>query len=382
MSEQAGTHSVPLGGALPGAEASDYRTDLSSPRSAAAPFEPIDQDERPSRGWRPWAIVGVAIAIPAILATALVLTLGGGDDPVVPVAPPATTTVTSSTAVTVPTATPQTALSPSARTSTAAVTATPEESVAAAAATGAAASETPNTTASQAAVADLPTAQERLAAWPEIIEVTVLDGDSTWNLALQYQTTVEAIAAVNLLADPTALSVGQTLRIPVGFTESLEPVALTTETVTVADNSGAAIATTDAPPADTPLFDWPNVVAWTIEPGDSLSTLATTFDTSVEAIMVLNAITNPNLLIAGETISIPVGFSAAVSAPVAVTTTTTTTVAPETATTPAETTPAETTSTEATLPPADDQLPQAAPAATTAPSDEMAPDEEEGYLEE
>ena len=123
------------------------------------------------------------------------------------------------------------------------------------------------------------------------------------------------------------------------------------------------------------------MVAWTIEPGDSLSTLATTFDTSVEAIMVLNAITNPNLLIAGETISIPVGFSAAVSAPVAVTHHHHH-VAPETATTPAETTPAETTSTEATLPPADDELPQVAPAATTAPSDEMAPDEEEGYLEE
>ena len=55
---------------------------------------------------------------------------------------------------------------------------------------------------------------------------------------------------------------------------------------------------------------------------------------------------------------------------------------PETATTPTETTSTETTSTEATLPPADDELPQAAPAATTAPSDEMAPDEEEGYLEE
>ena len=322
MSEQAGTHSVPLGGALPGAEASDYRTDLSSPRSAAAPFEPIDQDERPSRGWRPWAIVGVAIAIPAILATALVLTLGGGDDPAAPVAPAATPAVVSSTAVVAPTVTAEPAPPPAARTSSAAVTATTEQPAAAAAATVGAATETPDTAVSQAAVADLPTAQERLAAWPEMIEVTVLDGDSTWNLALQYQTTVEAIAAVNLLADPTALSVGQTLRIPVGFAESLEPVALTTETVTVADNSGAAIATADAPPADTPLFEWPNVVAWTIEPGDSLSTLATTFDTSVEAIMVLNAITNPNLLIAGETISIPVGFSAAVSAPVAVTTTT------------------------------------------------------------
>ena len=386
MSEQAGTHSVPLGGALPGAEASDYRTDLSSPRSAAAPFEPIDQDERPNRGWRPWAIVGVAIAIPAILATALVLTLGGGDDPAVPVAPAATTTVTSSTAVTAPTATPQTVE----RTSTAAATATTQQPVAAATATAGAATEAPNTTVSQAAVADLPTAQERLAAWPEIIEVTVLDGDSTWNLALQYQTTVEAIAAVNLLRDPTALSVGQTLRIPVGFAESLEPVALTTETVTVADNSGAAIVTAGAPPADTPLFEWPNVVAWTIEPGDSLSTLATTFDTSVEAIMVLNAITNPNLLIAGETISIPVGFSAAVAAPVAVTTITPvateietiTPVAsePETTTTVAAET--VTTSTEATLPPADDELQPDSTAATTAPADEMAPDEEEGYLEE
>ena len=382
MSEQAGTHSVPLGGALPGAEASDYRTDLSSPRSAAAPFEPIDQDERPNRGWRPWAIVGVAIAIPAILATALVLTLGGGDDPVAPVTPAATTTVASSNAVAEPAATQQIAE----RTSTAAATATTQQPVAAASATAGAATEAADTTVSQAAVADLPTAQERLAAWPEIIEVTVLDGDSTWNLALQYQTTVEAIAAVNLLGDPTALSVGQTLRIPVGFAESLEPVALTTETVTVADNSGAAIGTADAPAADTPLFEWPNVVAWTIEPGDSLSTLATTFDTSVEAIMVLNAITNPNLLIAGETISIPVGFSAAVAAPVAVNTTTTTTttssVAPEPETTTTVAAEPVTTSTEATLPPADDELQPDSTAATTAPADEMAPDEEEGYLEE
>ena len=379
MSEQAGTHSVPLGGALPGAEAPDYRTDLSSPRSAAAPFEPIDQDEPPSRGWRPWAIVGVAIAIPAILATALVLTLGGGDDPAVPVAPAATTTVTSSTAVTAPTATSEPAPPPAARTSTAAATATTEEPVAAATASAGAVTETPDTTVSQAAVADLPTAQERLAAWPEMIEVTVIDGDSTWGLALQYETTVEAIAAVNLLADPTALSVGQTLRIPVGFAESLEPgAALTTETVTVAADSGAAITTADAPPADTPLFEWPNVVAWTIEPGDSLSTLATTFETSIEAIMVLNGITNPNLLIAGATISIPVGFSAAVAAPVAVeTTTTTTTVAAET-----ETTAPEAASTEATLPPADDELQQDPPVASTAPSDEMAPDTEEGYLEE
>ena len=382
MSEQAGTHSVPLGGALPGAEASDYRTDLSSPRSAAAPFEPIDQDERPNRGWRPWAIVGVAIAIPAILATALVLTLGGGDDPVAPVTPAATTTVASSTAVAAPTATSESA----ARISSAAATATTVQPVAAATATVGAATEAPDTTVSQAAVADLPTAQERLAAWPEIIEVTVLDGDTTWNLALQYQTTVEAIAAVNLLGDPTALSVGQTLRIPVGFAESLEPVALTTETVTVADNSGAAIGTGDAPAADTPLFEWPNVVAWTIEPGDILSTLATTFDTSVEAIMVLNGITNPNLLIAGETISIPVGFSAVVAAPVAVNTTTTTTttssVAPEPETTTTVAAEPVTTSTEATLPPADDELQPDSTAATTAPADEMAPDEEEGYLEE
>ena len=144
----------------------------------------------------------MAIAIPAILATALVLTLGGGDDPAVPVAPAATTTVVSSTAVVAPSVTAEPAPPPAARTSTAAATATTEEPVAAATASAGAVTETPDTTVSQAAVADLPTAQERLAAWPEMIEVTVIDGDSTWGLALQYQTTVEAIAAVNLLSDP------------------------------------------------------------------------------------------------------------------------------------------------------------------------------------
>ncbi len=328
MSEQVGTHSVPLDGAAEGVE---RPPELENPRSAAVPFDPVGADyaQRPRRGWKPWAIVGVAIAVPAAVAAALVMTLGGSD---APAAQQAAQTVAApapivETAAAPPNATPAAAttapvrsatVAPDRATASTAGAATATPAVTTPAATPATSDSTSAAAATAAAATDqLATPEERLGAWGEIVDLTIVEGDSVWGLAIEYSTTVEAIALLNGLADPTEISVGDQLSIPVGFTESLTPVeqAAAVETAAPADDAAAAAAVPQfatAPPAGTALADWPNTVDWTIQPGDSLSALATTFETTPEAIMSLNGIEDANLVFAGTTVTIPVGFTGTV----------------------------------------------------------------------
>ncbi len=319
MSEQVGTHSVPLGGG----DDRERPPELETPRSAAAPFEPVGAvphvEEQPrGRGWRPWAIIGVAIAIPAAVAAVLVTTLGGSDAPAerqaaqtpapAPVVEQTTTAPPPPAAVATPVrpaaAAPDRAAAPAAPAADSTLTASRADAAAESAATGAAAAST--------VAAELATPEERLRAWGDMTQVTIVEGDSLWALAIEYSTTVEAISLVNAVNDPAELSVGAVLSIPVGFAESLVPAETTVvEEAAGSTETAASMATRfdTVPPADTSLADWPNVVEWTIQPGDSLSALATTFETNADAIMSLNGIEDPDLLYAGSTIRIPVGFT-------------------------------------------------------------------------
>ena len=320
MSEQVGTHSVPLGGG----DDRERPPELETPRTAAAPFEPVGAvphvEEQPrGRGWRPWAIIGVAIAVPAAVAAVLVTTLGGSDTPAAQQAAqtPAPTPVVQQTTTAPPpaaAATPVRAAVPAAAAPDRTAAPAGESTLTVSRADAAAASESTatGTAAASTVAAELATPEERLRAWADMTQVTIVEGDSLWALAIEYGTTVEAISLVNAVNDPAELSVGSVLSIPVGFAESLVPA----ETAAVEQTAGSAETAASmatrfetVPPADTPLADWPNIVEWTIQPGDSLSALATTFETNADAIMSLNGISDPDLLYAGSTIRIPVGFT-------------------------------------------------------------------------
>lgn len=323
MSEQAGTHSVPLGG---GAADGPERPPELATHSAAVPFETSGYSERSRRGWKPWAIVGVAIAVPAAVAAALVVTLGGGGDatPAQQAAP----TVAAPTPIVEQVATPPSVAAPQRATpvaparpaaTAAAATAQPATSAAAAPDRASSAAETTTQAASTAVAAtaatQLATPEERLGAWPEMVQVTIVEGDSLWALAYEYETTVEAISMLNAIADPSELAVGDSVMIPVGFAETLTPAeAVVVEESSASGGEAAEAAATQfavVPAADTPLSEWPNTVEWTLQLGDSLSSLAITFETTPEAIMTLNAIEDANLVFAGSTIVIPVGYSGA-----------------------------------------------------------------------
>lgn len=98
------------------------------------------------------------------------------------------------------------------------------------------------------------------------IEYVVRSGDTLNRLAQEYSTTVAAIANLNNISNPNLIFVGQRIRIPTRQTQSCQN--------------------------------------YTIQAGDTLSSIAREFGTTVGNIAKANGIRNINIIIAGETLRI------------------------------------------------------------------------------
>lgn len=103
------------------------------------------------------------------------------------------------------------------------------------------------------------------------ITYTVKNGDSLWSIANRYNTTVSALRILNNLTSDT-LRVGQTLRIPMANNDTVVP----------SDNE----------------------IIYTVKSGDSLWNIARNYNTSVDALMAYNNLSS-NLLSLGQQIRIP-----------------------------------------------------------------------------
>lgn len=106
---------------------------------------------------------------------------------------------------------------------------------------------------------------------PGTIDYRVKPGDTLWEIARRYNTSVSAIAQENNLSNPALIYPGQILR----------------------------ISTRDNTP------DTDNYTYYTVRPGDTLSYIALRFQTTVQRLAALNKIANPNLIYAGEQLRIP-----------------------------------------------------------------------------
>jgi len=104
----------------------------------------------------------------------------------------------------------------------------------------------------------------------------VRQGDTLWNLAVQYGTTVEAITQRNGLANPNLIYVGQQLIIP-----------------------------HSVPPTPTPSGQVVYFVVW----GDTLWDIAARYGTTVDAIAAMNNLTDPNRIYVGQRLVIPMPAS-------------------------------------------------------------------------
>ena len=115
---------------------------------------------------------------------------------------------------------------------------------------------------------------------------TVAAGDTVWDLARTYGSTVQAIVAANGLDSRALIRVGQTLTIP-GGTGATAPTA-------------APTARPTATPTATPTARTHRVVA-----GDTVSALARRYGTTVQAISTANRLDSRALIRVGQTLTIP-----------------------------------------------------------------------------
>ncbi len=103
---------------------------------------------------------------------------------------------------------------------------------------------------------------------------SVTDGDTLWDIAARYGTSVAAIVAANDLANPDVIRIGQSLVIPDSARQAAPSVA-------------AASGTHE------------------VTAGETLSGIAARYGTSVDALVELNSLANPGLILIGQRLSIP-----------------------------------------------------------------------------
>lgn len=118
---------------------------------------------------------------------------------------------------------------------------------------------------------------------------TVAPGDTVWDLARAYGTSVSAIAKANALGSAAVIRTGQTLTIPGATapgsaTASGSPTLATPENITTFGTSTAVHR---------------------VAAGQTLSAIAARYGTSVAAIVEANGIKNPSLIRVGQTLTVP-----------------------------------------------------------------------------
>lgn len=108
---------------------------------------------------------------------------------------------------------------------------------------------------------------------------TVKRGDTLSSIAIRYQTTVQQLVTENGIANPNLIYPGQVLRI-------------TTNTQNTGENESSEMG----------------CVIYTVKRGDNLWNLSRQYGTTVQSIVQLNQIQNPNLIYSGQRLRIPVNM--------------------------------------------------------------------------
>jgi LysM repeat protein len=132
------------------------------------------------------------------------------------------------------------------------------------------------------------------AEFPGTVIHIVRRGDVVINLATLYGSSIDAIIAANGLNSNAFIKEGQRLVIPVRLanpaTETPSPTPLVPVVVTPVPSTGGPLGGTSS---------------YVVQRGDTLFTIATRFNTTLGALVQLNAIANPNRILAGQALIVP-----------------------------------------------------------------------------
>ena len=187
------------------------------------------------------------------------------------------------------------------------------------------------------------TAQAAPSEQGRIIYHTVVRGETLVRIAARYGTTVRAITQRNNISNPNRIYVGQRLAIPTASTSvplpSGSPSASCTyrivrgdTLVKIAAQYGVTVQflmsanglssslivvgrtlrvpcisrqTAPAPPPGRQVSKGVSGAAYRVRSGDTLSSIALLYHTTVQAIMAANNLTNPHHIYAGQVLQIP-----------------------------------------------------------------------------
>jgi LysM repeat protein len=121
----------------------------------------------------------------------------------------------------------------------------------------------------------------------------VQPGDTLSRIAVRFGSTVQELVVLNSLSNPNLIYAGQTLKIPGGATGGPPP--------------------TPPPPTTPPPST--GTGTYVVKPGDTLSSIAARFGTTVQELAALNGISNVNLIYVGQVLKVPGGSSGGAPSP-------------------------------------------------------------------
>lgn len=129
---------------------------------------------------------------------------------------------------------------------------------------------------------------------------TVQAGDTLARIALRFNVPIGEIIALNGIANPNFIYVGQQLLIPDSDCDDGTPPPPTSTPPPPTGTVPPPDPTSTPPPPGGDCF-----FVYTVQPGDTLSSIARDFGVSVTAIAEANGITNPNFIYVGQVLQIP-----------------------------------------------------------------------------
>jgi peptidoglycan-N-acetylglucosamine deacetylase len=131
----------------------------------------------------------------------------------------------------------------------------------------------------------------------------VQPGDTLFGIAARYNVSISLLATNNRVYDVHQIYVGQAMSLPdplpAGYVQSV-PVGFGTGNPVAPSSYTAPIYTPGTTVTSTTTY-----TAYVVKSGDFLSTIAQRFNTTPQAILSANAITDPNLVFVGQVLSIP-----------------------------------------------------------------------------
>jgi LysM repeat protein len=164
----------------------------------------------------------------------------------------------------------------------------------------------------------------------------VVAGETLSGIADQYGVTLAALAAANDLADLDSVRVGDKLLVPVAGPQAPTPsnqshivhegetlsdiaarygvsVSALAEVNGISNTSMIVVGQTLTLPDGAKQLPPPPDAQHTVQPGESLASIAAAYGTSTQALAAANGIDNPNLIVPGQILDVPAGTASAAS---------------------------------------------------------------------